>query len=215
MLRTMKVLAFGFILLPAHFPAQAKTVPRAVLIEHVTVIDGTGGPPVRNVDVLVQEGRIRAVAEGMKAPPHVRVMRSRGKFLIPGLIDMHAHVAYLDWATRDGRPFGTYDRATSERTLQLMLAWGITTVRNPAAPTLEGVELRDDVAAAKIQGPRIFTAGEILNRAARLRRARPPRGERGRHPQRNRRPGLGRSRFHQALRQSSSRAGPGRDPKRP
>ena len=166
MLRTMKILAFGFILLPAHFPAQAKTVPRAVLIEHVTVIDGTGGPPVRNVDVLVQEGRIRAVAEGMKAPPHVRVMRSRGKFLIPGLIDMHAHVAYLDWATRDGRPFGTYDRATSERTLQLMLAWGITTVRNPAAPTLEGVELRDDVAAAKIQGPRIFTAGEILNRAA-------------------------------------------------
>src|SRR4029450_12083113 len=46
---------------------------------------------------------------------------------------------------------------------RLCLAHGITTVRNPMAPTREGVALREAVAAGRIAGPRIFTAGWTIN----------------------------------------------------
>ncbi|MBI3451088.1 MAG: amidohydrolase family protein, partial [Acidobacteria bacterium] len=47
----------------------------------------------------------------------------------------------------------------------ILLASGITTVRNPAAPAADGVALREAVRSGRIAGPRIFTAGEALNRA--------------------------------------------------
>jgi imidazolonepropionase-like amidohydrolase len=152
-------------LLPSALEAAG---PRRILVNDVTVIDGMGGSSLPHRDVRIEGSRIAGIAPaGAVAPkPGTEVLDGRGKFLLPGLTDMHAHVTYLEWTTdAEGRPKAVYDRAATEKTLKLLLAFGVTTARNPAAPAEEGVQLREDVAKDLVVGPRIFTAGDILNRA--------------------------------------------------
>ncbi|MGE5047181.1 MAG: amidohydrolase family protein [Deltaproteobacteria bacterium] len=132
-----------------------------MILEDVTVIDGTGRPPAHHTSILVKDGRIAAMGPRVPRPPQAEVRRMPGRTVIPGLIDMHAHVTtYVE----SGEPSAyRYDRAVSEQVLRTLLGFGITTVRNPAAPAAEGVRLRDDVAAGRIAGPRIFTAGEAID----------------------------------------------------
>jgi imidazolonepropionase-like amidohydrolase len=83
------------------------------------------------------------------------VINLTGKYIIPGLFDMHAHVAgVLD---------SSYNQTVSENTLKALLDNGITTIRNPGGPTKESVALRDAVASGQIIGPQIFTAGRLIN----------------------------------------------------
>lgn len=64
-----------------------------VLLSHVTVIDGRGGAPQPDQDVLLDRGRIAAIGRtGSLSPPAtVRILDLTGRFLIPGLIDTHLH----------------------------------------------------------------------------------------------------------------------------
>ena len=78
-----------------------------------------------------------------------------GKYIIPGLFDMHAHVASV---LKD-----SYNQSESEYALWMLLTHGITTIRNPGGPTELSVALRDNVSEGRIVGPQIFTAGQLLN----------------------------------------------------
>jgi imidazolonepropionase-like amidohydrolase len=90
-----------------------------------------------------------------------------GRVVAPGLIDMHYHVITAAMRYRrsaQGSLDSTYDRALAERLLRVALGYGITTIRDPgASPLQEALSLRDDVAHGRVLGPRIFTAGPILN----------------------------------------------------
>lgn len=122
-----------------------------------TVIDMTGKAPYK-ADVEIRDGRIKAIKTSLASPAGAQVLDISGKYIVPGFTDMHAHVTFLRTDA-----YSSYDRATSEQVLKMLLAYGITTVRNPAAPAVESVRLRDDVAHGKVIGPRILTAGESLN----------------------------------------------------
>jgi imidazolonepropionase-like amidohydrolase len=159
MLRRVLVLPLAAALSGAG-PARARPEPTELLIRGVSVIDATGAPPRPGVSVLVRGGRIVEIGAGVVAARDARVLDGTGRYLIPGLFDMHAHVTFL---AHPGEADPGYDRATSERVLRVLLAMGVTTVRNPAAPAREGVQLREDVKASRIPGPRIFTAGESLS----------------------------------------------------
>ena len=138
-----------------------------LVLQRVTVIDATERGPQPDQTVVVQDGRIVGIggvgdfAFGTEA----EVLDLAGRFLVPGFIDMHAHVTIL--SGEDGRLIPHYDRAASEQVLRTLLAFGVTTVRNPAAPTDDGVALREAVARGEVPGPRIFTAGTILDRGTR------------------------------------------------
>jgi imidazolonepropionase-like amidohydrolase len=69
--------------------------PQSLLIQHVTVIDATGRAPQPNTNVIVQGDRITSVSPRKKAhvPKNALVIDATGKFLIPGLWDMHVHGA--------------------------------------------------------------------------------------------------------------------------
>ncbi len=133
----------------------------------VTVIDGLGNPPLKNQVVWIEDGRIAAIesAETWQAPRGVQLVKLPGRFVMPGLIDMHAHVTILP-IDDNGALVNTMDRAASKQVLATLLAFGITTVRNPAAPAEDAIALRDQVAAGDLLGPRIVTAGDALNRTA-------------------------------------------------
>lgn len=144
--------------------APSEAVPRVVL-RGVTVIDGTGAPPSASMDVVIEGNQIAAVHRSGRGgyPRGTTVLDLPGRYVIPGLIDTHAHVTVLRWyPAGSGSRRGVYDRGISARALRLLLARGVTTVRNPSAPAADGVALREAVRAGEIVGPRILTSGEHL-----------------------------------------------------
>jgi hypothetical protein len=95
-------------------PACAADAPpqSTVVFEHATVIDVTGKPPQLDQSVVVSAGRITAVgkASDLPKPLGATVVDAKGKYLIPGLWDMHVHFAF--------KPYGA-----------LFIAGGVTGVR--------------------------------------------------------------------------------------
>lgn len=129
------------------------------VLRGATLIDGTGGTPLDDAVVVIVDGRIAAVGrDGEVAIPDGALVEDlTGSFLIPGLIDVHAHALV---PTCDGRGF---DEALSERLVAALLRFGITTARSPATPTALGVALRDRIAAGEVPGPRLLVAGELID----------------------------------------------------
>ncbi len=142
-----------------------------LVLNHVTVIDVVRGVAQPDRVVEIEGTRIRAVlpAAGYHAPAGAVVHDLPGRFVLPGFVDMHAHVLFppLD---DDGRPLPAFDRDTSLALLRTLLLHGVTTVRDPGDATEAAVAVRGMLARGEIVGPRLFTAGRILT-AAPLRHA--------------------------------------------
>lgn len=150
---------------PAPAAEYPDPLPSLYVLEGATVIDGTGAAPIRDAAIVVREGRIAAVGRhgAVAYPESAVVIPVGGRWIIPGLIDAHAHVTtLLTRADSTGAESLRYDRAASEEVLAALLECGVTTVRNPSAPTEEGVALRDAVTRGEVRGPRIVTAGRSL-----------------------------------------------------
>ena len=149
----------------AALPAGAQ---RPIAIRDVTVIDGTGAPPRAHQTVLIKGDRIwRVDTVTAPVPGGATLVEGKGRFVVPGFIDMHAHYAVgpvsYDPTKKPPVISMRYDHAASVEMLQTLLAFGVTTIRNPGGPTRESVALRDSVRLGLRVGPRIFTAGEVLD----------------------------------------------------
>jgi Amidohydrolase family len=125
-----------------------------IAIAHVSVIDATGSPTQRDMTVVIEGDRIAEVApaSAVTINGNAQVVDGRGKFLIPGLVDAHVHL------TGSGEPTG------SRRFIApLLLANGITTVRDMGGYLESLKPLRDDIQRGKRLGPKIFFAGPYLD----------------------------------------------------
>jgi imidazolonepropionase-like amidohydrolase len=133
------------------------------VIHDVTVIDGTGAPPRGQVDLVLRDGRIASIedARTYRHPSGARIFEGQGKYVLPGLIDMHAHVAG-DVLNERGEPGDRWDREIALSCLRTFLQFGVTTVRDPGAITADALLLRRLLADGKVVGPQLFTAGRIL-----------------------------------------------------
>jgi imidazolonepropionase-like amidohydrolase len=152
-------LAAGFLLA---FMANA-VAQDSLVIHDVTIIDGTGAPPQTHRDLVLRDGRIASIedASAFTHPPGAQVIDGQGKYVIPGLIDMHAHVAG-DVLNEKGLPGNRWDRDIALSLLRTFLQFGVTTIRDPGAITADALVLRRLLAEGKVTGPRLFTAGRIL-----------------------------------------------------
>lgn len=133
--------------------AEPPASPRDIAIVGARVIPMTGEQVLDDATVLVAEGVIRAVgkADSVKIPKGAFVIRAQGKFLLPGLSEMHAHV-----------PAGPTAAYARDDVLFLWAANGVTVARGMlGAP--EHLQLRADLAAQRILGPRLITAGPSFN----------------------------------------------------
>ncbi len=134
---------------------------------HVTLIDGTGAPPRADMTVVVRDSTIILVrpSRGYTPPARARVIDGRGKYLLPGFIDTHAHVnvgpEHLDSAKNQLR--GDYDPAVPRISLGSLLQFGVTTIRDPGGATEHAVATRDSVARGLLNGPRMLVAGSVID----------------------------------------------------
>ena len=148
------------------FSARASGAQETV-ITHVTLIDGTGGPARSDIAVVVRDSIIQRIVSSAEYKPRAgaRVVDGRGKFLLPGFIDMHAHVnvgpEHLN--TRTNQMRGEYDPQVPRVSLGSLLHFGITTIRDPGGLTEHAVATRDSVARGLIEGPRMFVAGSVID----------------------------------------------------
>jgi imidazolonepropionase-like amidohydrolase len=118
-------------------------------ITHVTVIDATGAPAQPDRTVVIKDGRIVAVGKtgGTPVPAGAETVDGTGKFLIPGLWDMHAHFAGVP---RDY--------------LAVYLANGVTGVRDMHCYSPNTIfSLCKEIEAGKLTGPRIMACGSMID----------------------------------------------------
>jgi hypothetical protein len=125
--------------------------PPSVVIRNVTIIDVAGGPDLTHRNVLIMGGRILAIgsAREVPVPRRAQVVDGTGRFLVPGLWDVHAHVDF------HGPPG-----------LSLYLANGVTGIRDMGAMRFATVKgWRDSIAIGYVRGPRMRIAAPIVERA--------------------------------------------------
>lgn len=135
----------------------------SILIENVTLIDGTGRPPVPGTTVLVREDRIDRIARGtIDAPDGTIVFDGAGQYLIPGLMDLHIHLRGAIEVTPDGLRELTNDRSIGIRMLHSYLYAGVTSVYDAGNVPDYILGFREEERSGKLAGPRIFATGGIV-----------------------------------------------------
>lgn len=138
---------FGVLLVAGCTKAEP-AIRADVAFVDVGVVDVAQGTVLPGQTVLVAGDRIVRVAPGLKPPAEARVIAGGGRYLIPGLMDMHTHIM-------------------AEDQLYSYLAGGVTTVRHMAGDTL-ALGWREAVAAGRLVGPRIVTAGPLIDGKPRI-----------------------------------------------
>ena len=120
-----------------------------LVIRNVTIIDGNGTPPEGPMDVIVKDNTIQSVQYSQKDYPFKeaeRVIDGTGMYLLPGLINLHAHIH----EERGGKPI------PFEYLYKLWLSCGITTVRDMGSNTALTLLEREKSLDGSIVAPRIF-----------------------------------------------------------
>jgi imidazolonepropionase-like amidohydrolase len=124
----------------------------SVLIRDVRVIDLASGQVRAGQEVLVRDEHIAAIgARGALQNPEARIVDGDGRFLIPGLSEMHAHV-----------PPPAEQRNLGEDYLLLYVANGVTTIRGMLGAPWH-LQLREDLVQGRVLGPRLIAGAPSLN----------------------------------------------------
>ena len=123
-----------------------------VVFERVNVVPMDEERVLEAQTVVVRDGRIESIsgADGADVPAGALVIDAAGRYLVPGLSEMHAHVP------------PSSDAAYLEEVLFLYVANGVTTVRGMLGEPGH-LELRDRLARHEVLGPRLFTSGPSLS----------------------------------------------------
>ena len=147
----MKRVAAGITLCIASVTAQAggpsKSAAPPMVIQHATVIDATGASPQRDTSILIVDGRIKEI-DSVRVPDGATVVDASGKFVIPGLMDMHVHAI---WAH------------SIEQFFPLFIANGVTTVRDMFGDLRLAERLEKEIDAGTRLGPRFISPGPIVD----------------------------------------------------
>ncbi|MGE0406465.1 MAG: hypothetical protein AB7O65_09205, partial [Candidatus Korobacteraceae bacterium] len=136
----------------------AGTVANAqvVAFENVNVLPMDHERVLQNQTVIVRDGKIAEMgpAASVKVPQGATRIAAKGKFLMPGIAEMHGHLP--------GGPQSLEDPAFVEQVLFLYIANGVTTVRGMLG-TPENLKHRDEINAGRLLGPKLYVAGPPLD----------------------------------------------------
>jgi imidazolonepropionase-like amidohydrolase len=153
-MKKIAIYCWLLLLLGAELCAQTEAKTSSLAITHVNVVDVSNGSIQADMTVVIQGNRIAQV--GKAATIHLskdaRSVDGRGKYLIPGLWDMHVHTMFGDWI-----PGG------KEVSLPLFVANGVTGIRDMGGDLDTLLAWRKEIAAGTLIGPRMVVAGPMLD----------------------------------------------------
>jgi imidazolonepropionase-like amidohydrolase len=127
--------------------AENENPANVLIIKDVTVIDATGAAPRTGMAVVIRGNLIAGImpAKDLEIPQGAKIIAAKGKFLIPGLWDMHIHL-----------------KNSTASALPVFIATGVTSVRDMVGYLDQLKELRRQVETGEIVGPRIKFSGPAL-----------------------------------------------------
>lgn len=141
----------------------------ASLYYGVNLVDPPTKQITPNAYIAVKDGKIARLGTG--APPsaaYASRQNMRGGYAVPGLIDTHAHVT-LGTVSFEPNPApafrANYDPAYTEHSARMLLAHGVTTIRNPGGDAAINVAYREAAARGQIVGPEAYVAGPVIDRS--------------------------------------------------
>lgn len=161
------VLAFVLLLAEAAVLCAQPAASRATAITGGHVVNVSDGTIVRNAAIVIEGGRIAAIgpAGSVSIPASADRIDATGKWLIPGLINMHVHLG-LALPGREGSELANETDAdlafrmasNARKTLHA----GVTTVRLTGEQRHVDLALKRVIDRGEVEGPRIFSSGEMI-----------------------------------------------------
>lgn len=144
----MKGLWATFLVLGLLPLSQAQINPSILVVRSGTLVDVVSGQETPNSVIVIRGERIERIGTvaSMKIPEGAHVIDALGKWIVPGLIDSHAHAG-----DDENIP------------LSLYLANGVTTIRNPGGNITQLRLTRERLMRGELVGPRLFFSGPLLD----------------------------------------------------
>jgi imidazolonepropionase-like amidohydrolase len=132
-----------------------------------TLIDGHGGPPLRNSVIVIRGERIEAVGQvgTLAVPAGAEVISTEGMSVLPGLWDMHVHLminGHADYAHWDRTYPSLLASVIMPASAKQLLLAGVTSARDLGAPLEASLSVRDAINAGKIPGPTLYVSGPFI-----------------------------------------------------
>ncbi len=167
----MAMIGTGFLAAPAA-AAQAVQVEAGATAATLALVggrlvDGYGGRPLDHAVILIEGNRIVQIgtAEQVDVPPGAQVLDFSGMTVLPGLWESHGHLFHIGAGkpTEFQQKFAPQTKEIMAAVAEASLLSGITSFRDTGGPLEPQLELRADIEAGEIPGPRLFLAGPILS----------------------------------------------------
>lgn len=146
----------------------SQTYAADIIIKNANVFDGTGSDLIKNANVIIENGKVKAIQTGKTSEKAKQIIDAKGKTVMPGLINAHLHLFWNMYdlppkmpATNDANAHKFIDGELKER-LSGHLEQGITSILSPIDfwPYID--EVKKKVETGEILGPRVFMAGPVL-----------------------------------------------------
>lgn len=145
----------------------ARDSARVLALLGGNLIDGHGGPAIRNSVILVKGERITAVGTvgTLAVPKGAELISTEGMSVLPGLWDMHVHLmitGHSDYAHWDRTYPALFERVIMPASAHQLLLAGVTSARDLGAPLAPSIAVRDAINAGKIPGPTLYVSGPFI-----------------------------------------------------
>ncbi len=141
-------------IIPVQLELRTDRPEGVTVYSNARIITMNNDEVIENGSIVVRDNRIVEVGtvEDVRVPDGARVFDVFGKTIIPGLVDVHAHMGY---SVLDITPNRLWEYEAN-------LAYGITTTHDPSASTQSVFALAEQVRAGRMIGPRIYSTGFVL-----------------------------------------------------
>ncbi len=140
-------------------------------LDDVRIVNTAGGQVTNDRCVRIQGNKIVAVTEAgsRRCRSNARIVELAGRYVMPGLIDMHAHLTLGPLEIRRERGMMTMvaeaSDAIADHNARRLVAFGVTTIRNPGGDLAAAARYEARRARGEVIGPASFDAGEVIHNA--------------------------------------------------
>ena len=130
---------------------------QVTVFRHANIIDGSGGPALKDATLVVAHGKIRQLGAGpnVKVPVSAQVVDLSGKTIIPGIINLHGHVGMTKGLAQS---VDYYTRESVDANLLTYARYGVTTTTSMGTDLDLIIRIRDEQRRGRPTGARVFSA---------------------------------------------------------